>query len=110
MSGPMVHVNAGITCTHGGMVNIVPSSPRVLLAGQPAATMSDQFLVAGCAVNVAGAPHPCIRIQWLVPAARVLVNGAPVITAGSVGLGLAPDQTPQGPPIVATVQPRVLAQ
>lgn len=109
MPGPIVHVGATITCGHAGMVTVAPGNPRVLVSGMPVATMADQFIVAGCPINVAGAPHPCVRIQWLVPAVRVLVGGAPVILQTSVGLGLAADQLPQGPPIVITTQPRVIA-
>jgi hypothetical protein len=48
-------------------------------------------------------------VQWLVPALRVLVNGSPPILATSVGLCLSADQIPAGPPIVSSVQPRVVA-
>ena len=110
MSGPVAHVGAGITCMHGGPVTVAPGSPRVLLTGMPAATMLDQYVVAGCAFTVPGVgPHPCIQVRWLVPATRVFVNGSPVITQGSVGLGIAADQAPQGPPVIASTQPRVIA-
>jgi hypothetical protein len=109
VSGPAAHVGAAITCMHGGPVTVAPGSPRVLLSGMPAATMADQYVVAGCAFLLSGAPHPCVQVRWLVPATRVLVNGAPVITQGSVGLGVAADQAPQGPPVVASTQPRVIA-
>lgn len=110
MSGPIVHVGAGINCPHGGMTSVVPGSPRVLVGGQPAATMVDQYLVAGCAFTIPPAVlHPCLQVKWLVPAARVFVNGAPVITQASVGLAIAADMAPQGPPIIAGVQPRVVA-
>ncbi len=108
MSGPVVHVGAGVTCLHGGPVTVVSANARVLVAGQPAATLADNFLVAGCSF-APGTPHPCVRLQWTTTAARVLVNGQPVITQASVGLGLAADQAPQGPPVVALVQPRVVA-
>ena len=108
MSGPIVHVGAAITCTHGGAVTVVPGCPRVLVSGMPVATMVDQFMVAGCVFTLPP-PHPCVQIRWLTPAARVFANGAPVITQGSVGLGVAADQAPQGPPVVASVQPRVIA-
>jgi hypothetical protein len=111
VSGPVVHVGAGVTCTHAGPVSIAPGSPRVQVGGQPVATMSDNFSVTGCAFTLpSGTPHPCMRIQWTVPAARVQVLGQPVITQGSVGLGLAADCAPQGPPMLAGVQPRVVAQ
>jgi hypothetical protein len=90
-------------------VTEIPSAPRVLLSGMPVATMADQYLVAGCAFNVAGAPHPCVRVQWLVPAVRVTASLMPLILQTSLGLSLAADQAPQGPPIVCSTQPRVLA-
>jgi hypothetical protein len=74
----------------------------------PAATMADQYLIAGCVFNVAGAPHPCVRVQWLVPAVRVTASLMPLILQTSVGLCLAADQVPQGPPVVSSTQPRVL--
>lgn len=109
MPGPIVHVGATITCSHGGPATIAPGNPRVLVSGQPVATLADQFLVAGCAFNISGGPHPCVRIQWITPAVRVLAGGSPVILQTSAGLGLAADQAPQGPPAVLATQPRVIA-
>jgi hypothetical protein len=74
----------------------------------PAATLADQYLIAGCVFNVSGAPHPCVRVQWLVPAVRVTASLMPLILQTSVGLCLAADQAPQGPPVVSSTQPRVL--
>jgi hypothetical protein len=111
MPGMLVHVGATITCMHGGTVSVAPGQPRVLLGGQPAATMADQYPVAGCPfqVPVPGGtkPQPCIKVQWTVPATRVFVNRQPVILQASVGLGLSAEQIPQGPPTVATTQVRV---
>jgi hypothetical protein len=94
-------------CPHGGIVTEVPAAPRVLLSGMPAATLADQYVIAGCVLNVLGAPHPCVRVQWLVPALRVKASFAPVILQTSVGLCLAADQAPQGPPVISSTQPRV---
>jgi hypothetical protein len=107
MPAPVVHVGAVTLCPHGGPVTEIPSAPRVLLSGMPAATMADQYLVAGCAFSP-GAPHPCVRVQWVVPAVRVTASLMPLILQTSVGLCLAVDQAPQGPPIVSSTQPRVL--
>ncbi|QJY47961.1 hypothetical protein [Pseudonocardia broussonetiae] len=110
-TGPVVHVGAGVSCSHGGPATVLPGNPRVLVGGQPVATLSDTFMIAGCAFSTpATGPHPCVKIQWLTPAARVLAGGQPLITQGSSGLGLAADQLPQGPPIASAVQPRVVAQ
>ena len=108
MPGPLAHVGMVALCPHGGMVMEVPSAPRVLLSGMPAATLADQYPIVACIFNAAGAPHPCIRVQWLAPAVRVKVNLLPVVLQTSAGLCLAADQAPQGPPMVSFTQPRVL--
>jgi hypothetical protein len=107
MPAPIVAVGAVIQCPHGGMGQLIPSSPRVLAGGTPVGTLADQYLIAGCAFSP-GAPHPCVRIQWVVPAARVMAGGVPVILQSSVGLCQAADQAPQGPAVVSFTQPRVL--
>jgi hypothetical protein len=109
MPGTLLHVGAVALCPHGGPVNTVSTNARVLVSGMPVATMADQYLIAGCAFNVSGAPSPCVRVQWLVPAVRVLVNGVPPILNTSPGLCLNPAQAPQGPVVVTTTQPRVVA-
>lgn len=108
MSSPLLHVNAGLLCSHGIPANVIPSQTRVLVSGQPVATMTDQYLVVGCPFTLPGGkPQPCARVQWLVPSARITVNGSPVILQLSTGLCLSADQIPNGPPIVAAAQPRV---
>ena len=108
MPGPLFHVGASAICPHGGPVTTISGNARVLVSGMPVATLADTFLVAGCVFNVSGAPHPCVKVQWLVPAARVLINGQPAILQTSVGLSLAADMAPQGPPVVVATQPRVI--
>jgi uncharacterized Zn-binding protein involved in type VI secretion len=93
-------------CPHGGQVTIIPSNTRVMVSGQPVATMGDTFLVAGCAFTVGPKPQPCIKVQWLVPATRVLINGQPAILQTSTGLCLSAEQIPQGPPNVVVTQMR----
>jgi hypothetical protein len=104
---PIFHVGAVAICPHGGPVTTISANARVLVSGMPAATMTDQFVIAGCAFNISGAPHPCTLVQWLVPAVRVKVMGQPVILQTSPGLAKAADQAPQGPPSVLVCQPRV---
>jgi hypothetical protein len=88
---------------------VITTNSRVLVSGQPVATLADQFLIAGCAFTIpTGKPQPCVRIQWLTPATRVFVNGQPVILQSSTGLCQSPEQIPQGAPIVVTTQPRVI--
>jgi hypothetical protein len=114
MPGFLMHVNAACQCTHAGPATIVPAQPRVLVSGQPVATLSSQIVVAGCAFTIPGPkPQPCIIIKWLMPSVRVLVMGQPAMLqpAPGVGPGLcqSAEQIPQGPPIVSAVQPRVIA-
>ena len=106
----LVHVGATMMCPHGGQASVVPGNPRVLLGGQPAATLADQYVVAGCAFVVALKPQPCVLVQWLAPATRVLIGGQPAVLQTSTGLCKSVEQIPQGPPIVAATQPRVRGQ
>jgi uncharacterized Zn-binding protein involved in type VI secretion len=88
-------------------VTIIPAGARVLLGGQPAATLGDTFLIAGCPFTVPGPkPQPCVKVQWLVPATRVMINGQPAILQTSTGLCLSAEQIPQGPPNVVVTQVR----
>lgn len=114
MPGFLMHVNAACQCTHAGPASIIPAQPRVLVSGQPVATMTSQIMVAGCAFTVPGPkPQPCITIKWLMPSVRVLVLGQPAMLLPAPGAGpglcLSPEQIPQGPPIVSAVQLRVIA-
>lgn len=108
MPGFLFHVGAVAICPHGGQVTTISANVRVLVSGQPVATLADTYLVAGCAFNVSGKPQPCVKVQWLVPATRVLINGQPAILQASTGLCQSVEQIPQGPPIVVTTQPRVM--
>ena len=108
MPGTLLHVGATVLCPHAAPVSVVSSNARVLVSGMPVATLADQFLVAGCPFTPSS-PSPCLRVQWLTPALRVLVNGQPPILNTSTGLSLNPAQAPQGPPVVAGTQPRVVA-
>lgn len=109
MPGSLFHAGASAICPHGGQVSVIPSNTRVLVSGQPVATLGDLFLVGGCAFTVGPKPQPCLKVQWLVPATRVLVNGQPAILQTSVGLCQSAEQIPQGPPSVIATQPRVMA-
>jgi len=109
MPGPLYHVGAQAMCPHGGQVNTISSNSRVLVSGQPIATFSDTYLVAGCAFMVGTKPQPCVQVQWLVPATRVLVGGQPPILQTSTGLCLSADQIPGGPPSVTSTQTKAIA-
>lgn len=107
MGSPLFHVSASAMCPHGGQVTTIPSSARVTLGGQPAATMGDTYTVAGCAFMVAQKPQPCVSVKWLVPAVRVKVGGQPVILSTSSGLAQSAEQIPGGPPTISQTQTRV---
>ena len=109
MAGPLLHVGAVGTCTHGmGQMQIISSNARVLVSGMPVATVADAGLFAGCAFMVGNKPQPCVTARWLAPAARVLVNGTPALTMPGPHLCISADQIPAGPPIIASCQPRVI--
>ena len=107
MPGFLMHVGATVMCPHGGQVQVIPSSPRVLVGGQPVATLANTYPIAGCAFTVPGPkPQPCVKVQWIVPAMRVMVGGSPAILQSSTGLCQSPEQIPQGPPTVVMTQLR----
>jgi hypothetical protein len=74
--------------------------PRVVLSGQPVATLSSPYAVAGCALPPS-AGGPCVSGQWVVGATRVLAGGVPVLlmTGGSL---CAPTGTPLMPVVAQT--------
>ena len=93
-------------CPHGGQVSIAPGSPRVKVNGQPAATLSDTYLVTGCAFMVGPRPQPCVTVRWITAAVRVSAGGPPVLE-DSAGMCLSAEQIPAGPPRVVMNQVRV---
>ena len=110
MPGPVLHTGATATCPHGGMLTIVVASPRVTVNGMPAATLTDQGLVAGCAFTLPGGkPQPCVTTRWIAGATRVTANGVPLLINPCVALCLSAEQIPGGPPIISGSQTRVIA-
>jgi uncharacterized Zn-binding protein involved in type VI secretion len=108
VAGAIFHVGASAMCPHGGQVTTAPGAARVLVGGQPAATMSDTFTIGGCSFTVPGPkPQPCVKVQWLAPATRVLIGGQPAILRTSSALCQSAEQIPGGPPSIATTQMRV---
>lgn len=110
MPGNMMHVNATVTCPHGGQATVVPAQSRVLVSTQPVATLASLYTVAGCVFTVGPKPQPCVIVRWLVPSARVQVGGSPALLAAPPGICQSAEQIPQGPAIVAVVQTRVVGQ
>jgi hypothetical protein len=116
MPGLLLHVNAVMQCTHGAKGTIAPSQPRVLVSGQPIATMVSLITVAGCPFQipppVGPKPQPCVTVKWTMPSTRFLVGGQPAALLPTPGPGpgicQSVEQIPQGPPIVGAVQARVI--
>ena len=103
MPGPILHLGAGVLCSHGGQAIPAAPIPRVLVSGQPVVTMTVPYTITGCVYT--GPPGPCVTGQWVVGAVRVLVLGQPVAIQSGVSV-CAPTSTPMVP---AVVQPRVIA-
>ena len=109
MPGPVLHTGASANCPHGGVLNIVVASPRIQMGGMPAAVITDQGLVTGCAFMVGQKPQPCVTTKWMVGATRVTANGVALLINPCVALCYSADQIPAGPPIIASSQTRVVA-
>jgi uncharacterized Zn-binding protein involved in type VI secretion len=112
MPGFLLHVGASATCPHGGQISVVSSNTRVLVNGLFVATAADVYGIAGCPFTVpagpATKPQPCVKVQWFTPATRVFINGQPAILQLSSGLCQSVEQIPQGAPLVAATQTRVI--
>jgi hypothetical protein len=116
MPGFLLHVNAGLQCTHIAKATIAPLQPRVVVGGQPVAPLASVIAVAGCPFQIpVGAttkPQPCMTVKWTMPSTRFLVAGQPAALAPAPGPGpgicQSAEQIPQGPPIVGVVQARVI--
>lgn len=118
MPGFLLHVNAVMTCIHVlGQAKIAPTQTRVLVSGQPVATMPPglpTITVAGCPFTVpVPKPQPCVTVRWSMPSARVKVMGLPAMVASTPGPGpgicQSVEQIPQGTPIIGAMQARVFA-
>jgi hypothetical protein len=75
----------------------VTSNPRVLANGQPVATLSSMYTIAGCALppNAGG---PCVTAQFVTSSTRILVGGTPVLLLDSQAVCV-----PTGTPLLITV-------
>jgi len=80
-------------------------SPRVLVAGQPAATIAAPYIVAGCAFVPPAGNGPCVTAQWVVGAVQVTSMGQPLALLTGMAVCV-----PTGTPLLpVSAQPRVLA-
>ena len=108
--GNLLHVGATVNCPHQGRASASPAQSRVLVSGQPVATLADLWTVAGCAFTAGNKPQPCGTVTWMTPAGRVQVNGSPALLQSSAGVCQSAERIPQGPPGVVVVQQRVVGQ
>jgi hypothetical protein len=113
MPGFLLHVNAAMQCTHLAKATVAPSQIRVLVGGQPVATMASLIGVVGCPFTVPGPkPQPCVTVKWAMPSARFVIDGQPAALAPAPGPGpggcQSAEQVPQGPAVVGMVQSRVI--
>jgi hypothetical protein len=98
-----------LQCPHGGMVSTTPADSNSVVDA-PIIAGTDTSIIAGCAFNVSGSPHPCVSVQWSVTGTRVKRSGAMALNASSVGLCLAADQAPQGTVLISNTQASVSGQ
>lgn len=106
MGAAILQLGCSVQCPHGGLASPVNSNARVRVGGSFALLASDPWLVAGCPLNVSGAPHPCLTVEWSGQAGRVTVGGQAVLLATSVGLCKAGDGVVQGAALIGGVQTR----
>lgn len=106
MPGPLLHLNAGVLCSHGGKAQATAPVPRVLVSGQPVTTIAAPWAVAGCTFPPPpNGNGPCVTAQFVTSALRVLALGQPVLLLDSQALC-----TPTGTPlVVVATQPRAMA-
>jgi uncharacterized Zn-binding protein involved in type VI secretion len=93
MSGPILHLGATVTCTHGGQALPTAPSARVLVNGQPAVAQASVWTVAGCPFVPTGGNGPCLTATYVAAATRVLIEGAPAVLLSSTSV-CAPTGTP----------------
>ena len=95
-------------CPHGGTVNAASTNTKAKAGGDFILRSSDTFTIAGCPLNIASVPHPCVRVQWVKSALKPKAVGDFVLNTDSVGLCIAADQAVQGTVLITTTQPKVL--
>lgn len=103
----LLNTSSIMMCPHGGMVSAISANTRVQAVGGPVLRSSDTFLIAGCVLNIAGAPHPCVTVNWVQPDTKSQVMGDFTLSEASVGLCTAGDQAVQGTVLITFTQPRV---
>lgn len=105
MPAPILHMGATVLCSHGGQAIPTAPSPRVMVAGMPAATIAAPYAVAGCAFVPPGGNGPCVTAQWVVGSVQATSAGQPLAILSGAAVCV-----PTGTPLLPVVaQTRVLA-
>ena len=86
MPGPILHVGAVVTCAHGGQATPTAPSPRVLVSGMPAVTVTAPYAVAGCAFIPPAGNGPCVTAQWVVGTVKATSMGQPLAILSGVSV------------------------
>jgi uncharacterized Zn-binding protein involved in type VI secretion len=102
----LLNTSSVLMCPHGGTVQATSANTRAKVAGDFIVRSSDTFMIAGCPLNVAGAPHPCMQVKWVKTDQRSRAAGDFTLNADSVGLCVAGDQAVQGTVMITFTQPR----
>ncbi|BBZ67734.1 hypothetical protein MINS_31630 [Mycolicibacterium insubricum] len=104
MPAPVLTASATVLCSHAGTATPVTPTPRVLLDGAPAVTISSPYAIAGCTLSATPTP-PCVTGQWLSGAIRVSSAGQPLAVQAASSTSI-----PTGTPMLAVAtQARVVA-
>jgi hypothetical protein len=76
----------------------MPTSPSqmVFISGQPIATISGPYAVAGCAFVPPAGNGPCVTAQWVTGAVQVFSQGQPVAIMSGIAVCV-PTGTPLMP-------------
>jgi hypothetical protein len=103
MPGFLLHLGATVQCAHAGLAQPTVTNPRVLVSGQPIVMQPAPYVIAGCPLNISGAPSPCITANWTTAATRITSNGMPVLLLDSQAICV-----PNGTPLlILSTQTRV---
>lgn len=99
MPGFLLHLGATVMCSHAGQATPTAPNPRVLVGGQPVATLGAPWVVAGCALPPPPAANgPCVTAQFVTASTRVLAAGQPVLLFDSQAVC-----APTGTPVIPVV-------
>lgn len=102
MPGFLLHAGATVICPHGGSASPAQPNSRVTIDGQPIATLSSGFVIAGCRLS---GNARCETAHFVTAANRVTANGQPVLLSDSESVC-----EPSGTPLVIVqIQTRVSA-